>query len=64
MGQGNNRDAPIGKNLSHSLFVGFTAVAAAAGAMEAESASVAIDKIDESIAKYSSLLASRANSGT
>jgi len=35
------------------------AVAAAAGAMEAESASFAIDRIDQSIAKYSSVLASR-----
>ena len=35
------------------------AVAAAAGAMEAESASFAIDKIDQSIAKYSSLLSAR-----
>ena len=32
------------------------AVAAAAGAMEAESASFAIDRIDQSIAKYSSVL--------
>lgn len=35
------------------------AVAAAAGAMEAESASFAIDRIDQSIAKYSSMLAAR-----
>lgn len=35
------------------------AVAAAAGAMEAESASFAIDRIDQSIAKYSSVLAAR-----
>lgn len=35
------------------------AVAAAAGAMEAESASFAIDRIDQSISKYSSLLAAR-----
>ena len=36
------------------------AVAAAAGAMEAEAASVAIDKIDQSIAKYADTLANRA----
>ncbi|WP_205746117.1 MULTISPECIES: hypothetical protein [Dyella] len=35
------------------------AVAAAAGAMEAESASFAIDKIDKSIATYSSLLSKK-----
>jgi hypothetical protein len=35
------------------------AVAAAAGAMEAESASFAIDRIDQSIAKYADLLANR-----
>lgn len=35
------------------------AVAAAAGAMEAESASFAIERIDQSIAKYSSVLAAR-----
>lgn len=47
--------------LATDLLVGAAAaVAAAAGAMEAEAASVAIDKIDQSIAKYSSLLASRA----
>jgi hypothetical protein len=51
--------------LATDLLVGAAAaVAAAAGAMEAESASVAIDKIDESIAKYSSLLASRVSPGT
>lgn len=38
------------------------AVAAAAGAMEAESASFAIDRIDSSIAKYSSLLQNRKGS--
>lgn len=51
--------------LATDLLVGAAAaVAAAAGAMEAEAASVAIDKIDQSIAKYSSLLASRAASAT
>ena len=35
------------------------AVAAAAGAMEAESASFAIDRIDQSISKYSDLLSKR-----
>ncbi|MCF7222275.1 hypothetical protein [Marilutibacter chinensis] len=35
------------------------AVAAAAGAMEAEAASFAIDRIDQSIAKYADLLANR-----
>lgn len=35
------------------------AVAAAAGALEAESASFAIDKIDQSIAKYSDVMRSR-----
>ncbi len=39
------------------------AVAAAAGAMEAESASFAIDRIDQSIAKYSDLLSKRAGKG-
>ena len=46
------------------LLVGAAAaVAAAAGAMEAEAASVAIDKIDQSIAKYASTLANRRASG-
>ncbi|MDH5824826.1 hypothetical protein QFW77_17795 [Luteimonas sp. RD2P54] len=39
------------------------AVAAAAGAMEAESASFAIDRIDQSIDKYASLLAARKGGG-
>ncbi|MBG4794610.1 hypothetical protein I4955_16015, partial [Pseudomonas aeruginosa] len=39
-------------------------VAAAAGAIEAESASFAIDKIDQSIAKYSETLASRGGKDT
>ncbi|MBG6621765.1 hypothetical protein I5I75_09960, partial [Pseudomonas aeruginosa] len=38
--------------------------AAAAGAIEAESASFAIDKIDQSIAKYSETLASRGGKDT
>ncbi|MEN5150865.1 hypothetical protein [Pseudomonas orientalis] len=47
--------------LATDLLVGAAAaVAAAAGAMEAEAASVAIDKIDQSIAKYASTLANRA----
>ncbi|MCV6289499.1 hypothetical protein OFL26_31845, partial [Pseudomonas aeruginosa] len=37
---------------------------AAAGAIEAESASFAIDKIDQSIAKYSETLASRGGKDT
>lgn len=41
------------------LMAAAAAVAAAAGAMEAESASFAIDRIDQSIAKYSSMLAAR-----
>jgi len=46
--------------LATDLLVGAAAaVAAAAGAMEAEAASVAIDKIDQSIAKYSTTLAGR-----
>ncbi|OLF56397.1 hypothetical protein [Pseudomonas chlororaphis] len=49
--------------LATDLLVGAAAaVAAAAGAMEATAAGVAIDKIDESIAKYSSTLANRAAS--
>ncbi|MBG5065013.1 hypothetical protein I5G06_07795 [Pseudomonas aeruginosa] len=39
-------------------------VPAAAGAIEAESASFAIDKIDQSIAKYSETLASRGGKDT
>ncbi|SDV07730.1 hypothetical protein [Pseudomonas mucidolens] len=47
--------------LATDLLVGAAAaVAAAAGAMEAEAASVAIDKIDQSIAKYADTLANRA----
>ncbi|MBG6346347.1 hypothetical protein I5I19_30990, partial [Pseudomonas aeruginosa] len=39
-------------------------VAGGAGAIEAESASFAIDKIDQSIAKYSETLASRGGKDT
>ncbi|TXH67357.1 MAG: hypothetical protein E6Q88_10720 [Lysobacteraceae bacterium] len=43
--------------LATDILMGIAAaVAAAAGAMEAESASFAIDKIDQSISKYSDLL--------
>lgn len=46
--------------LATDIFMGAAAaVAAAAGAMEAESASFAIDSIDQSIAKYSSTLHNR-----
>jgi hypothetical protein len=49
--------------LATDLLMGAAAaVAAAAGAIEAESASFAIDKIDQSIAKYSALLANRKTS--
>ncbi|MBG6315408.1 hypothetical protein I5J34_29840, partial [Pseudomonas aeruginosa] len=40
------------------------AVPGAPGAIEAESASFAIDKIDQSIAKYSETLASRGGKDT
>ncbi|ATE70455.1 hypothetical protein IEQ11_03280 [Lysobacter capsici] len=46
--------------LATDIFMGAAAaVAAAAGAMEAASASFAIDRIDQSIAKYSTLLQNR-----
>jgi hypothetical protein len=46
--------------LATDLLVGAAAaVAAAAGALEATAAGIAIDKIDESIAKYSNTLANR-----
>ncbi|MGO1002406.1 hypothetical protein [Lysobacter sp. CA196] len=46
--------------LANDILMGAAAaVAAAAGAMEAESASFAIDRIDQSIAKYSSLIQDR-----
>ncbi|WP_187775666.1 hypothetical protein [Luteimonas suaedae] len=47
----------LGVLVTDVMVAAAAAVAAAAGAMEAESASFAIDKIDQSIAKYSSLLA-------
>ncbi len=51
--------------LATDLLMGAAAaVAAAAGAIEAESASFAIDKIDQSIAKYSETLASRSGKDT
>ncbi|NQB87515.1 hypothetical protein DZ928_014795 [Pseudomonas aeruginosa] len=51
--------------LATDLLMGAAAaVAAAAGAIEAESASFAIDKIDQSIAKYSETLASRGGKDT
>ncbi|MBG6609011.1 hypothetical protein I5I66_04465 [Pseudomonas aeruginosa] len=43
---------------------GAAGVAGGAGAIEAESASFAIDKIDQSIAKYSETLASRGGKDT
>ena len=49
--------------LATDLLMG-AAAAAAAGAIEAESASFAIDKIDQSIAKYSETLASRGGKDT
>ncbi|MBH8889153.1 hypothetical protein I5J98_31105, partial [Pseudomonas aeruginosa] len=48
----------------HRRWGAAAAVAAAAGAIEAESASFAIDKIDQSIAKYSETLASRGGKDT
>ncbi|WP_255424014.1 hypothetical protein [Xanthomonas sp. SI] len=46
--------------LATDVLVGAAAaVAAAAGALEAESASFAIDKIDQSIAKYADLMRGR-----
>lgn len=47
--------------LATDIFMGAAAaIAAAAGAAEAEAASFAIDKIDQSIGKYSALLHGRA----
>lgn len=48
----------LGALATDVMMAAAAAVAAAAGAIEAESASFAIDKIDQSIAKYSSTLAS------
>lgn len=50
----------IGVLATDVMVAAAAAVAAAAGAMEAESASFAIDKIDQSIAKFSSVLGNRA----
>ncbi|MBH8734312.1 hypothetical protein I5J72_19880, partial [Pseudomonas aeruginosa] len=55
---------PRGAPPPHGLRGPAAAVAAAAGAIEAESASFAIDKIDQSIAKYSETLASRGGKDT
>lgn len=49
----------LGALVTDLLVGAAAAVAAAAGAMEADAAGVAIDKIDQSIAKYSSTLANR-----
>lgn len=49
----------VGVLVTDVMMAAAAAVAAAAGAMEAESASFAIDKIDQSISKYSSLLSAR-----
>ncbi|MCO4071918.1 hypothetical protein FA089_17005 [Pseudomonas aeruginosa] len=55
----------VAQSLATDLLMGAAAaVAAAAGAIEAESASFAIDKIDQSIAKYSETLASRGGKDT
>jgi hypothetical protein len=53
-------EAAVGVLATEVLWGAAAAVAAAAGAMEAESASFAIDRIDQSISKYSDLLSSRA----
>lgn len=49
----------LGALATDLLMAAAAAVAAAAGAIEAESASFAIDKIDQSIARYSQTLANR-----
>ncbi|NML32806.1 hypothetical protein [Paraburkholderia antibiotica] len=49
----------LGALATDLLMAAAAAVAAAAGAIEAESASFAIDKIDQSIARYSATLANR-----
>jgi len=49
----------LGALVTDLLVGAAAAVAAAAGAMEADAAGVAIDKIDQSITKYSSTLANR-----
>lgn len=52
----------LGALVTDLLVGAAAAVAAAAGAMEADAASMAIDKIDESITKYSDVLANRSSS--
>ncbi|MCC8395289.1 hypothetical protein LJ656_22125 [Paraburkholderia sp. MMS20-SJTR3] len=52
----------LGALATDLLMAAAAAVAAAAGAIEAESASFAIDKIDQSIARYSATLANRKSS--
>lgn len=47
----------LGALVTDLLMGGAAVIAAAAGAVEGEAASFAIDKIDQSISKYSSLLA-------
>ncbi|WP_324767905.1 hypothetical protein [Pokkaliibacter plantistimulans] len=51
----------VGALVTDLLMGAAAAVAAAAGAIEAESASFAIDKIDESISKYTETLGKRAS---
>ncbi|MBI8261879.1 hypothetical protein JEY73_15595, partial [Pseudomonas aeruginosa] len=58
------RDRARGALATALLWGAAAGVAAAAGAIEAESASFAIDKIDQSIAKYSETLASRGGKDT
>lgn len=53
----------LGVLVTDVMMAAAAAVAAAAGAMEAESASFAIDKIDQSISRYSSLLSARKGAG-
>ncbi|MBG6732842.1 hypothetical protein I5I92_23300, partial [Pseudomonas aeruginosa] len=53
--------AALATSLGRGAAAGF---GGAAGAIEAESASFAIDKIDQSIAKYSETLASRGGKDT
>jgi hypothetical protein len=52
----------LGALVTDLLMGAAAAVAAAAGAIEGEAASFAIDKIDQSISKYSSLLANSKSS--
>ncbi|MGI0681076.1 hypothetical protein ACRCPB_30415, partial [Pseudomonas aeruginosa] len=57
-------EAGVGALATDLLLGAAAGVAGAAGAIEAESASFAIDKIDQSIAKYSETLASRGGKDT